>query len=289
VALLLAIGFPPFTIPRLDSNQPGFSFVLIVILGAFLYFLPSIISGYRRETRFPVVLGVNLLLGWNLFAWFATLVFAVYGQTQTQAKAKLLARQRLPIARSENPALSEDPLLSSYRRDSEPDPTPAHHDPRGPVAVILGAAALLVFLAASGLANRLTSDGSPAIRIINAMTISHDVAVPDELASQATFQDIINQCGQPERRWITNSGQGTSLQTVDHLFYSRIPAEIRLSIRPNENREQSRHWTFAGAAASPDSTSTYSGQQLKERMPCMTQWADVLAAREAQNLNGKIY
>jgi hypothetical protein len=287
--MLLAIGFPFFTIPRLDSNQPGFSYGLFVVLGAFFYFLPSIIAGYRRETRLWAVLAVNILLGWNLFTWFATLLFAVYGQTQAQATARAAARQRLLMSLSGIPDLSEDPSLAGYMRDPEPKRTPMRHDPRGAVAVLLGTAAMLSFLALSGLSNRLTANESPAIRIINAMAISRDVPGPDETTSQATFQDIINQCGQPERRWTTSSGQGTSLQNVDHLFYSRVPAEIRLAIRPNENREQSRHWTFAGAASSPDSTSTYSGEQLKERMPCMTRWADALAAREAQNLNGTIH
>jgi hypothetical protein len=284
MAFLLAIGFPIFPMPSLESTKPGFPFVLTVILGIFFYFLPSMVAGYRRETHWLIVLGVNLLLGWSLIVWFATLLFAIYGETQTQAKARDIGRQRRMAALSGSPAFEENPPGPA----SELDHPALRRDPRGAVAVLLGAAALLAVVAQAGPFSRLTS-GSPEGKITNAAATSPGAPLPNELAFRATFQDILNACGQPERRWTTSSGQGTSLQTVDHLFYSRVPAEIRLAIRPNANREQSRHWTFAGAALAPDSTSTYSGQQLKEHMPCMTSWADALAAREAQNLNGNVH
>jgi len=293
MSVLLAIGFPFFTLLGLGS-RPVFSYGFVAVLGIFFYFLPSMIAGYRKETHFLIVLAVNLLLGWNLIAWFAILLFAVYGETQMQVKAKSIAKQRLLAALSGSATLSEDPalneklLLSTFRHASESDHLAPRRDPRGAVAVLLSAAALVAIVAAGGLPNPLVRRNT-GTTITNAVATSSDAPVLDELASRATFQDILNACGQPERRWTTSSGQGTSLQTVDHLFYSRVPAEIRLAIRPNENREQSRHWTFAGAALSPDSTSTYSGEQLKERMPCMAQWADALAARESLNLRGNVH
>jgi hypothetical protein len=292
--VLLAMGFPNFTFPGLENSRSGISFVSLAVLSAFFFLLPSMIAVYRKQHHYLILLALNLLLGWNLIAWFAILLYAVYGRTQAQVKAKSIARQRLLTALSENlamsgdPALSEEMLLASYRHHSESNQLALRRDPRGPVAVLVGVAAVLAFVVAGGFSNPLTNS-SPGIKIINAVATSPDAQLPDELESRATFQDILNACGQPERRWTTSSGQGTSLQTVDHLFYSRVPAEIRLAIRPNENREQSRHWTFAGAALSPDSTSTYSGEQLKERMPCMAQWADALAARESLNLKDNVH
>lgn len=284
---LLATGFPIFVIPNLGTIESRTGLILFAIPGAFLYFLPSIIGWYRRLLYLPILFILNLILGWSLIAWFATLLFAIYGRTEAAARAKSLAARRK--AEAEYQTISGVVLSHPTSTDSGAERAAAQRDPRGTVAILVGGAVVLSFVWGSSLRNLWNHQSGPTIRLAAAKIEGPDASAPDELTSRATFQDIINQCGQPEREWTTSIGQGSSLQIVDHLFYSRVPAEIRLSIRPNEGREQSRHWTFAGASAAPDSTSTYSGEQLKQRMPCVAQWADAMASREARDLKGDVH
>ena len=47
------------------------------VIGLALYFLPTIIAASRRATRMPVIVLVNVFLGWTLVGWVVALVLAL--------------------------------------------------------------------------------------------------------------------------------------------------------------------------------------------------------------------
>jgi hypothetical protein len=54
--------------------RPGFINVTALIA---LYFLPTIIAGFRRSTMTVWVVLINLLAGWTVLGWLVALVMAV--------------------------------------------------------------------------------------------------------------------------------------------------------------------------------------------------------------------
>jgi len=53
------------------------NFVLAVIIP--IYLLPTIIAIIRRQEYLPVILGINILLGWTFIGWIVVLVMAIKG------------------------------------------------------------------------------------------------------------------------------------------------------------------------------------------------------------------
>lgn len=51
--------------------------VLVVILGAAIYFLPSYIAHKRKHPSFGAILVINLLFGWTLLGWVGSLIWAL--------------------------------------------------------------------------------------------------------------------------------------------------------------------------------------------------------------------
>jgi hypothetical protein len=52
----------------------------VLLLGGALYFLPTIVGRYKRNSRAIFVL--NLFLGWTLLGWVAALVWAMTIDTE---------------------------------------------------------------------------------------------------------------------------------------------------------------------------------------------------------------
>ncbi len=249
---LLAFASPFTFSPPLVGSRIS---VVVGAIGVALYFLPSMIAGLRRTTHSLWLFAANLFLGWTGIGWLVAVVWAF-----TLRNAQFLATV---------PEGSKTRLRQGKTRL--------------PV-VMLGAAALLAIIAGIVFINRTAGSGAKRpLTITNAVATQPDVRDPDELEERATFQEIVNACGQPELRWTTTVGQDIYQQNVDHLWYSHVPAEIRLSVRPNEKKEEARHWIFAGAAESFQGNAIYTAKELKERMPCMAPWADSRVAEETEN------
>lgn len=53
----------------------GIPELVIIVLSAVLYFLPSILG--RKKNNFNSILILNILLGWTLIGWVVALVWAV--------------------------------------------------------------------------------------------------------------------------------------------------------------------------------------------------------------------
>ena len=55
----------------------GFKPLLMLVIGTFLYFLPSLLA-FKRETRRRwTILGINLFLGWTLIGWIVAMVMTL--------------------------------------------------------------------------------------------------------------------------------------------------------------------------------------------------------------------
>jgi hypothetical protein len=70
------------------SNGNGATLVVVVllvlVLGAAVYFLPAIIGSKRQVNNSGWLFVVNLLLGWSGLGWIGCLLWAVCGQTGAQ-------------------------------------------------------------------------------------------------------------------------------------------------------------------------------------------------------------
>jgi hypothetical protein len=59
--------------------------VLVVLaIGALVYFLPSIIGSKRQVNNSGWLFVVNLLFGWSGLGWIVCMLWAVCGQTRAQ-------------------------------------------------------------------------------------------------------------------------------------------------------------------------------------------------------------
>ncbi len=77
------------------TDQPPLGSVLgtivMIIIVAFFYFLPSIIG--QKKQNFGAILCLNLFLGWTVLGWIVALVWAATQDTQA-----VVIAQPLPVA-----------------------------------------------------------------------------------------------------------------------------------------------------------------------------------------------
>ncbi len=59
----------------MDTDALGGFLILGVLVG--IFFLPTIIALVKQRKQTPVVIILNVLLGWTFFGWVAALVWAV--------------------------------------------------------------------------------------------------------------------------------------------------------------------------------------------------------------------
>ncbi|HTR39937.1 MAG TPA: superinfection immunity protein [Bryobacteraceae bacterium] len=83
----------------------GFPFFLV---GAILYFLPTIIAVSRNKTNLVGILLVNLLLGWSVIGWIVALVWAV-------------STERVDLARPVQVVSAPQPARGFCPRCGQPD------------------------------------------------------------------------------------------------------------------------------------------------------------------------
>ena len=77
LAVFMAIGGEGIGIPLV--GEIGGIWLVIV---AFLYFLPALISDWRGHDSKLAIFVVNLLFGWTFIGWFAALIFAFTGRSR---------------------------------------------------------------------------------------------------------------------------------------------------------------------------------------------------------------
>jgi hypothetical protein len=70
-----------------QSADSSGAFLLIIVVGLFCYFLPTIIALSRGKANGTGgVFFVNLLLGWSVVGWFVSFIWACSGQTKQQLR-----------------------------------------------------------------------------------------------------------------------------------------------------------------------------------------------------------
>ena len=52
---------------------------LLMIIAIALYFMPTIVAGYRQQYSFFLILVLNILLGWTMLGWLLLLIWASFG------------------------------------------------------------------------------------------------------------------------------------------------------------------------------------------------------------------
>ena len=55
---------------------------IMVIIGAALYLIPSIIAGARHHRSGGAIMACNILLGWCFIGWVAALVWSLTGNVE---------------------------------------------------------------------------------------------------------------------------------------------------------------------------------------------------------------
>ena len=56
-----------------------------ILLGAFVYFLPTIVASNRKHRQATAIGALNLLLGWTILGWVVALVWALMSQESANA------------------------------------------------------------------------------------------------------------------------------------------------------------------------------------------------------------
>jgi len=60
--------------------------LLILLVGALLYFVPTAVAQYRKASNMTTVILVNLFLGWTMIGWIVALILAFAGDSGEQAR-----------------------------------------------------------------------------------------------------------------------------------------------------------------------------------------------------------
>jgi putative effector of murein hydrolase LrgA (UPF0299 family) len=80
--------------------------LLLLLIGAAVYFLPTIIAISRSSAAMTGVTLLNLLLGWTVIGWVVALVWSFSSESETDANNRRLANAR--IAEGYNPSTRKD-------------------------------------------------------------------------------------------------------------------------------------------------------------------------------------
>jgi Superinfection immunity protein len=68
---------------------------VLIFGGFFLYFLPSIASGWRGVNRTGGIVVLNILLGWTVIGWIGALIWACTAETQRDARLREAAFRQM--------------------------------------------------------------------------------------------------------------------------------------------------------------------------------------------------
>jgi hypothetical protein len=66
-------------IQTMNFGVPMIYMWLLMILAIALYFMPTIVAGYRHHNSLMLIMVLNILLGWTMLGWLALLIWACFG------------------------------------------------------------------------------------------------------------------------------------------------------------------------------------------------------------------
>ncbi len=67
--------------------------VIMLVVGVFLYFIPSCIALIRRKRNLLAIIALNFFLGWSLIGWVVSLVWSLSSDSKPQ---KIVVNQQAP-------------------------------------------------------------------------------------------------------------------------------------------------------------------------------------------------
>ncbi len=67
-----------------DAVGGSFALIIIFVIAAFFYFLPTIIALIRKNPNFLAICVLNFLLGWSFIGWIIALIWSLSSVNNTQ-------------------------------------------------------------------------------------------------------------------------------------------------------------------------------------------------------------
>jgi S1-C subfamily serine protease len=123
------------TVSGTDSSGTNFLWVLIIIVLAGAYFIPTIVAWKKRHENAVAVTLVNVFLGWSVIAWIITLIWALDKKHWKTTSPPPVQPAGRPIVAQENtPVPSLNPSNPNIPSDSPVNIQPASIQP--PTAVV---------------------------------------------------------------------------------------------------------------------------------------------------------
>jgi len=84
---------------KTDNETINAVFIGLFILGAILYFTPSIIAIMRAKKNLIAIMALNFFLGWSLIGWVISLVWSLSNDSKPH---KIIVNQQAPVTKEDN-------------------------------------------------------------------------------------------------------------------------------------------------------------------------------------------
>lgn len=69
---------------KVSDETVGAIFIIFLIIGAIVYFIPSIIALLRGKKNLVAIIALNFFLGWSLIGWVVSLVWSLSSDPKPQ-------------------------------------------------------------------------------------------------------------------------------------------------------------------------------------------------------------
>lgn len=66
-------------IQTMNFGVPMVYMWLLMVIAVALYFMPTIVAGYRHHNSLFLIVVLNILFGWTMLGWLLLLVWACFG------------------------------------------------------------------------------------------------------------------------------------------------------------------------------------------------------------------
>lgn len=70
-------------IQTMNFGMPMVCMWLVMVSAIALYFLPTIIAGYRQHSSLFVIALLNIFFGWTMLGWLILVIWACFGDQHT--------------------------------------------------------------------------------------------------------------------------------------------------------------------------------------------------------------
>lgn len=82
---------PLYAFALVSSAGYGFSVLLFVAVGLFIYFTPCLVAMRREANADAAIIVLNIFLGWTVIGWVAALLWALSAETVEEARLRNVA------------------------------------------------------------------------------------------------------------------------------------------------------------------------------------------------------